>query len=376
LKFSHGASASDGLLMIGKSNDMILTTSSLKKPVIYDLAHNNGALITISRFLALKCSGELLFDMVQDGDFSFFNGFYKDNKQLEEWKKGFSNCVEVRDIKNTDKAKQLFFPTLNSKYHIIVPLYPSSLSEEIYSTISQLKFGEVEKVIRKQINKGEGNSSKYHTQQHLDYPNIGVLNFGGAQPQNISMLNKNRGGNCYLLTSQPPSWQSQLNPPNNKKSFFDYFYPVAIKEDITYLRDFLIRNDRIELSIKNPQKLEWIEKWVNSIIEEVFYHISTIQNLPSGWASQKEVKLKQEHQYLLDPYNDDEQFQAFRKEKGWQKIVRKDFSNWLNNKLKGKDNKFTPQKQHTRLWSKLFETSLREDVEEITWDIKYKEEKS
>ena len=83
---------------------------------------------------------------------------------------------------------------------------------------------------------------------------------------NASQLNGARGGKLHLFSAQPPTWQSQLKPPLYKKSLFDSFSHPSINIDIDYLRDYLLRFERIELSIKNPQRRKWIEKWVGNIL--------------------------------------------------------------------------------------------------------------
>jgi len=114
--------------------------------------------------------------------------------------------------------------------------------------------------------------------------------------------------------------------------------------------------------------MKWINSWVDNIIDEFLFYTSTIQNLPTGWTAKKEIKLKLEHQYLLDPYREDEQFQAKRKADNWQSVVCDDFSAWLNRLLIGRDKKFTPQKNlHSRMWSKFLEQPLREYSETIEY---------
>jgi CRISPR-associated protein Csy1 len=384
LRFSHSSSLSDGLLLEDKSNDTNLTTSSFKKKLTCDLAHNNGALITVSRFLALQLSGKLIIDLILDGNYEFLKPFSENKEQLEIWGSGFDNIVEEREIKTTDKAKQIYFPLIRFdektsidkvKYHLITPLFSSSLAEEIFTIVDNSKFGEEQKDIRKQKKETNEKPPQYHPEPYIHIPSLGVQKFGGAQPQNVSMLNKNRGGKCYLLPTQPPTWQSQLKPPIYKKSLFDNFGNGHIKEDINYLRDFLLRFERIGLSIKDPKRYEHLERWVNSIIDEVLFYTSSIQNLPSAWSASTDIKLKIEHQYFLDPYRDDEGFQNKRESTDWQNVICNDFARWLNNQLKGQDKKFTPQSEHTRLWKQLFEAPLREDRESIKAEAKYSQQK-
>ena len=386
LRFTHSSSVADGVLLTEKSEDEYLTTSSLSSRV-YDMAHNNGNLVSVSRFLALEKGATSIFDEIAKEKFNFLEPFSKDEVQIKKWIKGFKKLVvnEVK-IRTVDKAKQIYFPLSNvielddngdvdnKNYHLIAPLFSSSLAEELYSQQKDFRFGEEQKTVRQAKKGGYGTSNispHYHRKSLIEFTYTAVQKFGGAQPQNVSMLNKGRTwkankkdkttwGITYLFNSQPPIWQSQLKPPLYKKSLFDTFSHPSINVDIDYLRDYLLRFERIELSIKNPQRLKWIEKWLASIIDELLNYAATIQALPAGWSNAENSKLKLEHQYFLDPCRPDEIFQNARKASHWQNVVCNDFSRWLNRKLVGKDKKFTPQPEHTRLWATLLEQPLRE----------------
>lgn len=71
LRFTHGSAKAAGLLLETKENDLLLTTASLKQEFEIDLAHNNGALITVSRFLAQKLNGKQIIDLILNNDFFF-----------------------------------------------------------------------------------------------------------------------------------------------------------------------------------------------------------------------------------------------------------------------------------------------------------------
>ena len=193
------------------------------------------------------------------------------------------------------------------------------------------------------------------------YPGLASLAVTASNHGNASQLNAKRGGKLKLITCQPPTWQSQFKPPVfNKSLFFEPSIFWKAKDDIDYLRDFLIRFESIELSIKNPKRKKWVEQWVRNIIDEVLFYITNIQSLDSGWSADIGCRLKLDHQYLLDPYRNDDDFQTKRKNTDWESIVCSDFSDWLNYKLVGKDKLFTPQVDHRRLWHQLFEPELRE----------------
>ena len=380
LRFTHSSSSSEGYLLTKKSDDLLLTTASLKKDYVYDLAHNNGNLISVSRFLSLSLSGTMIIDCLIEGNYHFLDVFYENEEQLKKWKNGLSNLVEQREIKTADKAKQLYFPIQIKQndvwiYHLLVPLFSSSLAEEMYLRQFNIKFGQENK-LPKQAKKGVLNDngariSHYHPEVITRFPRLAAQKFGGDNPQNVSMSNVERRGKNYLLSTQAPTWKSQLKPPIYKSSFFDAIpWNMALKENIDYLRDFLLRFDRLGLSFKDPKKMEWIKRWVEQIIDEVFAYCASVQNLPSKWSSTEDIKLKIEHRYLLDPFRDDVDFQEARNSREWQTVVCKDFANWLNGRLKGRDRQFTPQPEHTRLWKELMEEQLREFDESTVMEIK------
>ena len=206
LKFSHSSSEPEGLKVQNKCEEVFLSTNSFKKELIYDLAHSNGNLISISRFLALKLRKNQIIDLILNDEFSFLNPFSKDSKQLSEWRKGFALLVEEREVKTGEKTKQIYFPNkINpvsvKDYDLIIPLFSSSLSQEIYSWVTGIKYGKEQKKII-EFKKPTGTKekvSKYHPGIAVNLSDLGVLKFGGAQPQNVSMLNKDRGGQCFLF---------------------------------------------------------------------------------------------------------------------------------------------------------------------------------
>ncbi len=384
LRFGHSSSSSDGIFLSDKSKDLLLTTASLKKNVIHDIAHNNGNLITISRFLALSHLGNIIIDLILDDVFSFLKPFSENDNQLSRWIAGFRQLVAKRDIKTADKAKQIYFPLKNKteKYHLLTPLFSSTLAEEIYLVQAHIKYSDESSTIRKAIYDKDADTSKYHRTKSISYPNLAVQKFGGSQPQNVSMLNKGRTwkanpkdktpwGVTYLFSSAPPIWQSQRKPPTYQYSFFDSkLQHVVSEDDIAYLRDFLIRFDKIDLSIKDPKRKKWIDEWVGRIVDKVLAYAASIQHMEPGWSATEGIRLKYEHQLFLDPCRKDEAFQAARKANDWQAIVCQDFARWLNKTLVGKEKQFSPQQEHTRMWVSLIKDPLREYDELMCLEIK------
>ena len=125
LKFTHGSSESAGLLLKTKSKDLLLSTSSLKKDLTLDLAHNNGALITVSRFLALFLKGKQIIDLILNNDFCFLKPFSKDDSQLKDWQEAFKKLVEKREIRTGRQSKTNLFPGFQHKFYRHISIPPS-----------------------------------------------------------------------------------------------------------------------------------------------------------------------------------------------------------------------------------------------------------
>lgn len=348
-----------------EQDNRYLTTDSIAYPIVDD-ALDNASYAPVASLLKLTVNGKTIASILADSDINPFKCLTDDVNKRKNWARIFSSVLQTDRLASHSLSKQIYFPIneVYFKYHLLCNVKASSLAHHIHLAVK----GDVDgKKISKQCD-----SNKFYKKYLSWYPNNAKLAISSASDaKNVSPLHTKRGGKLTLLSSMPPLWQSQLKPPVFKKSlFFEPTIYYQAREDIDYLRDFLMRFDRIELSIKDPKWKKWIEQWVGNIIDEILFYIGSIQNLPAGWSATSEVKLKPEHQYLLDPDRDDDNYQAARSNTDWLSVVCKDFADWLNNKLAVKDKQFTPQAQHTRLWCQLFEPELRELIQTMEFDRK------
>lgn len=341
-----------------------LLTESLVNPVI-DNAIDNASYSPVATLLTLEVEGKTIASYLAKQDSTPFKELADNQQQLENWVAQFSSVLKTDRLASHSLAKQIYFPINVKKpeYHLLCNVQSSTLAQGIHLAIANASDDKLYKL--KEKHKFSNDYSKW-------YPNKAKLALTSSDAaKNVSPLHSKRSGKITLLSAQPPSWEFQLKPPVNHKTLFDehsiYWQAQA---DIKYLKDFLTRFERIELSIKHPKRQKWLEDWGNNIIDEVFYYVSNIHQLPAGWTSNINTKLKSEHQYLLDPYRNDNNFQSSRLLTNWQSVICNDFARWLNRILAGKDKQFTPQDLHTRLWHKLFETALREFNDTIEVDRK------
>lgn len=365
-KFTHSSARNDGLLNLTKNNAVWVNTGSIQSKLQQDLAHNNGALITISRFLALQNSDSMIFDLIIEQDFSFLDGFYENEEQLAKWKTGFSNLVEVRSIKSCDKLKSTYFPVDNSlkNYHLLTPLFATSLVNELAE--------------RRQSARYAKKPETYTQDTHISYANVAIHQYGGEHPKNISMLNANRAGRGYLLSTQPPVWKSQSNYHLKQESIFDgKILSYRASETLSYLAEYLLRFQGINISISAPEKKKWLKRWVNDIWKEIFSYTNEIVfGYPANWTKKEKHNFKLRYQFLLDPYCTDEGFKEKRENLKWQDEIANDFSRWMTRCIKyevEKHNKiFANSNWHQDLWFDYACDELREheiDIQKLSYDF-------
>lgn len=346
-----------------------LTTSSLREKEI-DGAVSGNQFAPIFQFLELELKGSKLASEFSGESSKVLESFAGSDEELIVWNNGFKKALSNDRLSTHLLAKQVYFP-INSdgddvSYHLLCNIKSSSLAHTIFENV----FDKRQKEIRVLCDK-----SKYSIVATTSFPHKSRISVTASNHSNASKLNGRRGGKLHLFSNQPPTWESQLKPPVYKKSLFDEnFFYRNMKEDIDYLRDFLLRFERINLSIKDPERRKWIDRWIANIIDEFLFFAGSMQSLPSGWTAAEDIKLDPEHQYLLDPYRQDEAFQSARKAVDWQSVICTDFANWLNRRLIGKDKQFTPQPEHRRMWVSLLEQPLREHSEMLDMELKFQTE--
>lgn len=335
-------------------NPAYLSTSSLSEKVL-DGAVAGNQFAPIYQFLELESQGVKLAQELSDDTSEALRAFVRSDEELQHWNSCFKQASISDDMATHALLKQIYFP-LNIRgdyqYHLLSQVVSSSLAQNIFERL----FNDQQKQIRALCDK-----EKFSIGTKITFPRRANISVTASNHSNASQLNGKRGGKLHLLSTQSPTWQRQVKPPIYQTSWFRSGIPnYAVKEDIQYLREFLLRNDAQELSTRDPKRRKWLVNWGEQIVDEVMYHANIIQTLPAGWSAVEDIKLKKAHQCFLDPYRDDEGFQSERESTDWETEICADFARWLNNHLKGKDNAFTPEEEHSKLWKKLMSSALSE----------------
>lgn len=333
-----------------------LSTASLKNAAI-DGAVRGNQYSPIYQLLELEHNGKKLASEFDRPETQVLAEFAENNEQLKSWNLGFAAALSDGKPKAHFLLKQTYFPleakeTAGDNYHLLCNLVSSSKAQALFE-FSRRNSDESFKL---------RNSKKYSADTYFNFPNRAAISITASNHGNASQLNGRRGGRLGLYSCQPPVWQSQLKPPIYTQNFFyKLSNNYAVQESIQYLADFLNRFESLQLSIKDPKRMRWVEEWLENLVDEVIVYVKTLQALPAGWSATEDIRLKLEHQLLLDCNRDDEHFVGLKTASNWQAIIGQDFAAWLNNRLY-RVHKFTATDAHTKLWGKLFDANFSEFV--------------
>ena len=334
-----------------------LSTSSLTNVVI-DGAVKGMQYSPIYQFLELEFNNKKLVGEFSDLDTDLLKSFTKSRERMLAWNRGFSAATSVGKPRAHFLLKQTYFPinkdATRPNYHLLCNVVSSSKAQALYE-FSRRNSKEAFKI---------KNSNKYLSETYFNFLNKASISITASNHGNASQLNNKRGGRLGLFSCQPPVWHSQIKAPIYKTNFFyELSKNYEVKETIQYLADFLIRFENLQLSIKDPKRMRWVNEWIENLADEVLVYVKSMQALPAGWSVTEGIKLKPEHQVLLDCYRQDDDFLAMKNSSDWQAVIVQDFAAWLNNRLTKANEKFTPQDAHTKLWMKIFKANFREEFD-------------
>lgn len=290
----------------------VVSTSALGANRVDDMVYSSASYAGMADFLSLNHQGITLLERVICKDVILKEILLKfadsNMEEVESWIDCFLEAARVGSSNSSHcLAKQIYWPLGGCQYHILAPLFPTSLSHKLYKEV------------------------KNNT---INYKNVVLQKIGGSKPINISLLNSERYGENYLLASCPPIWQqSALKLPVMVNSVFDRWlkHRKAIRELLDILKDFLRKvDDYNNINIRQTR-----EELVDEITSEVLLFAAELQQYPAGWTAHDSCRLDAVEQYWLDPARalQDAEFAQARAVSAWQHEVCHRFARWLNHEL-------------------------------------------
>jgi len=315
-KYTHGDSKSSGILVEVKRDHHYLSTSSIQECAVDFIG--NSATLDVANLLLLESDGTRLMDCIRRGDDQPLTVHSRDAEQLRRWMDGLSKALENNGIVSHPLAKQTYFPLEESKYHLLSPLFASSLCHGLHQRIDQARFGEEAKEARDARRKGD-----FAKAAIVDFPQLAEQHFGGTKPQNVSLLNSKRYGRAYLLSCQPYRWQSRLTAPDSEAQFWQrYGYQTrAITRELTTFLKSVEHKDN-----SDPIKQRRAEL-VAELVAELHNYAAQLRSLPAGWSRAVAEPMSDAFCVWLDPTN------VQTPPDDWTNQIGLAFGRWLNKQL-------------------------------------------
>lgn len=311
----------------------VVGTHSLRYPENDVMYYGGAADMPVHAFLSLDFDGKTMLELALSKDPDFLAALTDDQNDAEKWASQFSGVVSSKNnAVSSTLMRQVYFPAKNEKYHLLSPLFPSSLAHYVYNSITEARFSKESVNARMAWKKREYDSLGFKV-----YPDLVMQKFGGSNPRNFGQFNHERHGISYLLPSLPPIWSSRDIPlPLRVNSVFKYHFLRfrQVRSLTRELKEFLENvQDYNNVNIRRKRAA-----MVDSIIDELVQYTAIVQNTSPGWTKKTECHLDEYEQLWLDPERGriDEEFICRYDAGEWREIIRARFARWLNRRLSGK----------------------------------------
>lgn len=303
----------------------------------------NAAALDVFKFLKIEVDGRRLLDWMQARDADLRGALHTDSSVATGWMEAFGGLVRSDPAPAShEAAKQVYWlagdePASDGHYHLLQPMFSSSLAHAAHADIQDARFGETNKLARQAFRAKEAHETPYR-----DYRNLVARKLGGTKPQNISQLNSERGGVNYLLVSLPPTWtQDRPRSLLGLESALERFaYYEGVRSLLKKLTDLLLSDPDRNLETRDMR--ETIEQALG--FQLPLFAASIHARFEPGWTRDPECRLPLCEQLWLDPERtelapregheqQDEEFKSAYHRGEWQEEVAGRFANWVNARL-------------------------------------------
>jgi len=319
----------------------------------------NAAALDVFKLLKLGVDGRRLLDWMQAGDADLQAALSDDAEQARGWMKAFASLVrDETQPSSHPMAKQLYWlagedPQDDTHYHLLQPMFSSSLAHAVHADIQDARFGEANKEARQARRDNKPSDAIYR-----DYRDLVARKLGGTKPQNISQLNSERGGVNYLLASlPPPAWKpgAAMNLLRLDSVFGERYGELnrfgGMRELLRTLTAFFKANPDPTMETRNHR--ETIEQAISQ--ELAMFGVAIRGSYPAGWTRDEACQLPLCERLWLDPdrfelplrndpehphwREDDLAFNQAYELGDWADEVAGRFGLWLNGQLRKRSDK-------------------------------------
>lgn len=240
-------------------------------------------------------------------------------------------------------AKQLYWcvgeaPAEDTSYHLLQPMFSSSLAHALHANINDARFGDDNKAARQAFRDKKAAETSYR-----EYRGLVARKLGGTKPQNISQLNSERGGVNYLLASLPPIWERERPRALLKtdSAFERFTHFGGVRRRLRALAEFLRPDPPSNIETRNRRR----ELEQDLGLQLLAFADSIKADFEPGWTRDEDCQLPLCEQLWLDPeridlplreghVDADQDFIDAYHFADWPDEVAGRFANWLNGRLR------------------------------------------
>ncbi|WP_419208191.1 type I-F CRISPR-associated protein Csy1 (plasmid) [Photobacterium leiognathi subsp. mandapamensis] len=342
LKFTNSSAKGSNILAHDLGQDVRYLDTEILKDKAID-AVGNAAALDVARFLQLTDENGLsLLAYLAQEDHRPLALLSNDEAELTHWIDGLKQALRDTTPSSHILGKQIYFPISDDKYHLLAPLYSSSLAQVLFDEIQHSRFSQEMKTIRE-----AKRNNYFHPNPLVAYPNLAMTMAGGSKPQNVSQLNNKRSGKTYLFSAAPPHWQTQIKAPVGLDSILRHReINYHTKAPIARLTQLLLKLN-VASTESNMHIRDYIANTVDEVIDQILLVVMPWQQLPAGWSNASALPLAQRR--WLDPNNT----QWDRFDDDWQQAISANVGLWLKDKInKRSQNQFTLGQIEAEQWQK------------------------
>ena len=145
----------------------------------------NAAALDVYKLLKLEVAGVNLLAALQTSQPDALQALSTDPQQAQALRDAFVGLTLAREggASSHVRAKQLYWlvgsdPCDDAAYHLLAPLYATSLAHAVYAPLQEARFGEANKAARAARRERKAHDGVFH-----DYPGLAVQKMGGQAAQ-------------------------------------------------------------------------------------------------------------------------------------------------------------------------------------------------
>lgn len=331
-------------------------THSFKNCPIDLSSNNNARNMPLFDFFQMVVNGKSILQRVMENDDNLRAAFSDDAELAAGWMAAFRRMKESEERPASHTlARQVYFPLEKGGYHLLAPLFPTSLVQHVHLILQEDRFGEAAKEARE-----ARREERFCAHGYCEYRDMLVRKFGGTKPQNISWLNSRRHGENWLLASLPSVWkQDRVRLPFGVESVFG---PVLdglpeLREARTALIAFLEKVSGAYTNIHIRKKRAAL---LEDMISVVVQWAARIRGQEGGWSAGPECRLSEEERFWLDPGRGetDPEWRQRRADGQWLEPLLKRAATWFNARLTTPKLRMGDEERH--VWKREIAAAVRQ----------------